>query len=104
MSEQKEWTVLFYFAGDNDLSEEFIWATKEMFQVGVNEKVTVVIQLDTRGIDAPARRYTLTTQQESVTIESDGDMEEKGTLISSIDEKADINSASPEALKSFILE
>jgi hypothetical protein len=104
MNEQKEWTVLFYFAGDNDLSEEFIWATKEMFQIGVNDKVAVVIQLDTRGIDAPARRYTLTTELNTFKIDSDGDLEEKGILTRSTDEGGDINSASPEALRSFISE
>src|SRR5215211_6800905 len=91
-----------YFAGDNDLSEEFIWATKEMIHVGVNEKVTVIIQLDTRGADAVARRYILSSEHQILNTGQDGGLEEQGIWLKLASDETDINSASPEVLKAFI--
>ncbi len=41
------WTIIIYHSGDSDLSEEFVWAFKEMIRVGTPPKVEVVALMDT---------------------------------------------------------
>ncbi|MCI0388293.1 MAG: clostripain-related cysteine peptidase [Acidobacteria bacterium] len=46
---EAKWTVMVYFAADNDLEEEAIDDLKEMKKVGSSDKVNIVAQLDSRG-------------------------------------------------------
>ncbi len=60
---RKQWTVMIYFAGDNNLSEEMIYAIKEMYRVGVTEDVDVIVQFDPSAIGSPVRRYVISREQ-----------------------------------------
>ena len=45
----KDWTVMIYLAGDNNLSEECIWSIKEMYRAGLNtDDIALVAQIDSR--------------------------------------------------------
>jgi hypothetical protein len=63
MKNPKKWTVMVYFAGDNNLSEEMIYAIKEMYRVGVTSDVDVIVQFDPSAIGAPVRRYVITREE-----------------------------------------
>jgi hypothetical protein len=54
-----EWTIMIYLGGDNNLSEECIWAIKEMLRVGLTDGVSVIAQFDTRVPAIPTRRYDI---------------------------------------------
>ena len=45
---KNDWTVIVYMAGDNNLSEECVWAIKEMYRVGIKDRVSVVAHFDSR--------------------------------------------------------
>src|SRR5881628_362305 len=63
MGSKKNWTLMVYFAGDNNLSEEMIYAIKEMYRVGVTEDVAVIVQFDPSAIGAPVRRYLISREK-----------------------------------------
>jgi Clostripain family len=48
-NEMAKWTVMVYFAADNDLDEEAIANLKMMKRVGSTKEVNIVAQLDSRG-------------------------------------------------------
>jgi len=58
---REKWTVMVYMAGDNSLSEEMVYAIKEMYRVGVTDYLDVAIQFDPSGIGFPAKRYIIST-------------------------------------------
>ena len=45
----KDWTVIMYFAGNNNLREEMLFAVKEVFRVGPIENVDVVVLFNANG-------------------------------------------------------
>jgi hypothetical protein len=58
---KKNWTVMIYLAGNNNLAEECVWALLEMqkgLQGSQSANITVVAQLESP--DGQARRYDLT--------------------------------------------
>jgi hypothetical protein len=66
---KKEWNVLVYMAGDNNLTEEMVWGLQEMKKSGsipiegggkLGDRVNVLAQYDPRG--ANPRRYDFTTK------------------------------------------
>ncbi len=59
MSDAKSWTVMIYLAGDNNLSDEMIWALKEMFRVGTGGMCNVVVQFDPSALTAEPRCYNI---------------------------------------------
>lgn len=59
----KDWTVMVFMAGDNDLSAESVWGIKEMFRVGISHNIGVVVQFDPRG-PKNSRRYVLKASKE----------------------------------------
>ncbi len=61
--EKKNWTIMVYFAGDNNLSEEMIYAIKEMYRVGVTPDFDVIVQFDPSAIGARTRRYVISQEQ-----------------------------------------
>jgi len=67
--EKKNWTIMVYFAGDNNLSEEMIYAIKEMYRVGVTPDFDVVVQFDPSAIGARVRRYVISQEQLAYDIE-----------------------------------
>jgi hypothetical protein len=62
-SPAKEWSVLVYFGGDNDLSEEMVWALQEMRKAAslaaVADAMNVVALFDPRGENP--KRYEIVT-------------------------------------------
>ena len=58
----KQWTVMVYLAGDNNLSEEMIYSIKEMYRVGASQDFAVTIQFDPSAISPKVRRYEITRE------------------------------------------
>ncbi len=56
------WTFMLYLAGDNNLSDEMVWALKEIFRVGTPEGVAVTVQFDPEEPDRSTRFYHLRRQ------------------------------------------
>ena len=54
---EKEWTLIVYMAADNDL-HPFAWKNiKQLEQIGSNENINIIIQLNTPGSTTPTKRY-----------------------------------------------
>jgi hypothetical protein len=53
----KEWTVMVYMAGDNNLSSEMVRALKDMFSLGTGDNFDCFVQLDPSA--APAAVYNI---------------------------------------------
>ena len=51
------WTIMVYLAGDNNLSEEMVWALKEIYRVGAPNRVAVTIQFDPLSENRSTRFY-----------------------------------------------
>lgn len=54
------WTVMIYMAGDNNLTEECIYALTEMKTVDLGKDVQVFVQYDSNDGYLPVRRYHIT--------------------------------------------
>jgi hypothetical protein len=75
--DEKNWAVLVYLAGDNNLSEEMVWALQEMKKAASEPSVTGALDLlvlfDPKS--APPRRYGIVTGARSPSSSDDGDLE-----------------------------
>ena len=56
------WTVMVYLAGDNNLSEECVFALTEMKKVTPSEKINVIAQFDPMDDFLPTHRYEINGQ------------------------------------------
>jgi hypothetical protein len=54
---EKQWTVMVYLAGDNNLDSAGVADLKEMKKVGSTEGVNVIAQFDRQGEDVATNRY-----------------------------------------------
>src|SRR6266436_476068 len=54
---QKNWKIMVYLAGNNNLAEEMVFALREMYRVGSRSDFDLVVQFDTGG---PPRRFHVT--------------------------------------------
>jgi hypothetical protein len=54
---KKQWTVMVYLAGDNNLDSTGVIDLKEMKKVGSTDQINVVAQFDRQGKDAATNRY-----------------------------------------------
>lgn len=54
---EKEWTVMVYLAGDNNLDSAGVIDLKEMKKVGSTEQINVIAQFDREGKDIATNRY-----------------------------------------------
>ncbi|HXG65542.1 MAG TPA: clostripain-related cysteine peptidase [Blastocatellia bacterium] len=61
--EKKKWTVMVYFAADNDLDEYAPQNLEQMKKVGSSAEVNLIAELDRRG-DKPPKRYYLRPERE----------------------------------------
>jgi len=59
MPELKEWTVMVFLAGDNNLSEDMLYSLKEMKLAGTSPEVAVVAQFDSNEPGLPTQRFVL---------------------------------------------
>lgn len=87
--ENPKWTILIYFAADNDLDEAAFKVLQEIKKVGSNSELNVIAQLDTRGI---GRTFRFRLRDERYTIEED--------RIWQIE--SEINTGDPQELTQFI--
>lgn len=53
------WTVMVYLAGDNNLTDESVYAVTEMKQVNTAGNIAVIAQLDPRASRIPTHRYVI---------------------------------------------
>jgi Clostripain family len=60
IAEKKDWTVMVYLAGDNNLTDESVYALTEMKKVGTSERVNIIAQFDPKDDYLPTRRYVIT--------------------------------------------
>jgi hypothetical protein len=60
------WTIMVYLAGDNNLSDEMIWALKEIYRVGPPPGVAVTIQFDPLAPSVGPRFYAPDTKLNDV--------------------------------------
>jgi len=54
---EKEWTVMVYLAGDNNLDSAGVIDLKEMKKVGSTDRINVIAQFDREGKDIATNRY-----------------------------------------------
>jgi hypothetical protein len=57
MAEEPEWTVMFYFAGDNALSPLIVSQIKAVKDAGFQEHTNVLVHFDSNAKGAPTRLY-----------------------------------------------
>ena len=57
---KKQWTILVYMAGDNNLDGAGVTDLQEMKQVGSNASINVICQFDREGPKLTTNRYYLT--------------------------------------------
>ncbi|MDQ1613583.1 MAG: hypothetical protein QOG00_3514 [Pyrinomonadaceae bacterium] len=77
MPEEKEWTVMVILAGDNNLSEEMLFALKEMKLAGANPEVNVLALFDSNEPGVPTQAYVLNS--------SPGSPPKTGLLLNEVD-------------------
>src|SRR6185503_19472734 len=53
----KEWTLMFYFAGDNDLAPVIVSQLKEIKDAGYHECIDVLVHFDANAFGVPTRIY-----------------------------------------------
>ena len=58
----KEWTVMVYLSGDNNLSAECVWSLTEMQKGMSSNKINVIAQFDPNDGLARTRRYEITKE------------------------------------------
>ena len=54
---EKQWTVMVYLAGDNNLDSAGVIDLKEMKKVGSSDRINVIAQFDRQGKDLSTNRY-----------------------------------------------
>src|SRR3712207_3090945 len=55
----EKWTVMVYLAGDNNLTDECVYALTEMKKVDTGDRIKVIAQFDPRGRRVPTHRYVI---------------------------------------------
>ena len=75
---KKDWTVMVYMSGDNNLSEEMVWSLKEMYRVGIKDEIGVVARYDSRVGGIYDFDIGALERPQPVRISNEGDEYEKG--------------------------
>ena len=94
LSPVAKWTVMVYFAADNDLEEKAIGDLNEMKKVGSTDEVNIVAQLDSRG---RGNTFRFRLRDEQTTLDEDVDVD---PLLGPLPE---INTGDPRELTDFIV-
>jgi hypothetical protein len=68
MATAKDWTVMVYMAGDNNLDSAGVVDLKEMKKVGSTQRINVIVQFDRAGANLATNRYYI---QKSGTVAKD---------------------------------
>jgi hypothetical protein len=108
-AKKKEWTVMVYLAGDNNLSDECLWAIKEMKRVNVGADVAVTALFDP-GEGIPPQIYVFAdSDPPPATVQP---IDEDDQLLDSANQikfskgaepQRDINTGEPGPLANFII-
>ena len=69
--EVNDWTIMIYLAGDNNLSEECVFALTEMKKVKHMEKVSILAQFDPNDPLLPTQRYEINCKEKNVSLSRD---------------------------------
>src|SRR5215467_12605856 len=64
-SDIKPWNVMIYMSANNNLSEECVFALKEIDRLRLSDKINVVAQLDTNIRGVPLKRFHFKGRPES---------------------------------------
>lgn len=88
---KKEWSILAYIAGDNNLSDAGLEDIRELCAVGAGDRVHVGVEIDTYGEHTGSIRYEIT--------EPDWTGKAYRTVIQRLPEK---DTGDPETLRSFL--
>jgi len=93
--ERYTWTIMLYLAGDNNLSDEMIWAIKEVYRVGTPPNVAVTIQFDPSLKKRATRFYIIAPSERPV--DADG-------ILSALhdEEVAESDSGDPKTVADFV--
>ncbi|MBI3797038.1 MAG: peptidase C11 [Deltaproteobacteria bacterium] len=67
-AQDKQWTIMVYLAGDNNLDSAGVTDLKEMKKVGSTDQINVIAQFDRSGSNQATKRYYL---QKSTTLDKD---------------------------------
>ncbi len=87
-SAEKQWTVMVYLAGDNNLDGAAVTDLNEMKQVGSTSSVDLIAQLDRKGGGGTSKRYHL---KEGGALEADR-----------VEDLGETNTGDPAVLESFL--
>ena len=63
MAETKEWTLMFFFAGDNALSPVIVSQLKAIKDAGFQENIDVVVHFDPNEKGTPTRIYDVNRER-----------------------------------------
>ncbi|HIJ94634.1 MAG TPA: peptidase C11 [Desulfuromonadales bacterium] len=87
-AEQRNWTIMVYLAGDNNLDSAGVVDLKEMKTVGSSDRIAVLAQFDRAGSKAATVRYCL----------------EKGTTLAkdAVQTLGETNTGDPNVLEDFV--
>ncbi|MBI3950309.1 MAG: peptidase C11 [Acidobacteria bacterium] len=85
---EKQWTVMVYLAGDNNLDSAGVADLKEMKKIGSSDEVNIIAQFDRSGSNQATKRYYITNK---------GSLEKN--VVANLGET---NMGDPNVLKSFI--
>ena len=59
MAETKDWTVMFYFAGDNPLAALMVSLLKDIKNAGFHQDVNVIAQFDPNAQGVPSKTFDI---------------------------------------------
>lgn len=105
MTSERQWTVLAFLAGDNNLSVSMVHDLKKMKLAGIgpDRAVTVVAQFDPAGSVVPTQRYVLTEGDEDGALPDDVCVITGGRRIRKGQSEPEIeNSGNPRTLLNFL--
>jgi hypothetical protein len=109
-SKKKKWTIMIYLAGDNNLSDEMIWALKELLRIGVGSNCHVAAQFDPSATYTGPRLYSFDKLEElaSTSCDVDGILELKFLREALVEDPSEENwnpenSANPAVLGGFLI-
>src|SRR2546423_15417405 len=69
--EKREWTIMVYMGADNDLTDDCVFALKDMRTVATNKKAWIVAQFDPQDEYLPSQRYEIGKSKASSGLEGD---------------------------------
>src|SRR5262245_27359188 len=63
------WTLMVYLAGDNNLSQDMVWALKEIYRVGPPDGVAITLQFDPLARGRSTRFFRLLSPSQRINVD-----------------------------------